>query len=470
MNDELAFASVERLRELIGAREISVTELVEACLSRIERCNPLCNAVVALRGEPALEEARAADRVAFDRRGPLHGVPFTVKDVTETLDLPTTWGSRAFAGHMSGFDAVTVMHLRRAGAILIGKTNTPEFACEPAARSRLFGETLNPWDITRTPGGSSGGAAAGLAAGLFPLAQGTDAGGSIRIPASCCGTVGIKPTRGRVSFSPSAAEPWAGLLHSGPLARTVADAAAMLDAMSGPGMGDCSALLAPRGLRAACNQPPGRLRVAFSTTVPGGELDPEVDSAFADALNVLRGFGLEPVADAPDLAALPELFAVLIEAVFAGIAATLDLSQLEMLEITSRQLIERGARIPAGTFLATVDAAYRESVRILRFWDKYDVLVTPTVPWVPPPRERLPLTEDYEAKWAHYGIWEAFTAPWNLTGQPAISVPCPRPSPAGLPIGLQLVGRYGAEAELLSLAAAYEAVAPWADRRPPGFA
>jgi amidase/aspartyl-tRNA(Asn)/glutamyl-tRNA(Gln) amidotransferase subunit A len=466
---ELAFASVARLRELIAAGEVSVVEVVEGCLTRIDRLDPRCRAVVATRAEPALAEARAADRAPVAERGPLHGVPFTVKDVTETLDLPTTWGSRAFVGHMTGFEAAAVSHLRGVGAILIGKTSTPELACEPAARSELFGEALNPWDPARTPGGSSGGAAAGLAAGLFPLAQGTDAGGSIRIPASCCGVVGIKPTRGRVSFTPGSREPWGGVLHSGPLARTVADAAAMLDVMAGPGVGDCSALLAPSAMRAACDRPLGRPHLAFTASVPGDELDAEVAGAFADALDVLRDLGLEPVEAAPDVSALPGLFAVIIEATFAGLAAPLSERQLELVDVTSRQLIARGRQISAGAYLVAVDAAYRESVRILRFWDDHDVLVTPTVPWVPPRCDQLPATEDYEAKWAQYGIWEAFTSPWNVTGQPALSVPCRLWSGEGVPIGLQFVGRYGAEAELISLAAAYEAVAPWADRRPPGF-
>lgn len=466
---ELAFASVDRLRELIDARDVSVAEVVETCLARIDRFNGQLNAVVAFSGDGALAQAAAADRAPAADRGPLHGIPFTVKDVTETLDLPTTWGSRAFAGHRTGFDAAPVAHLRRAGAILIGKTNTPELACEPVTRGALFGETRNPWLAQRTPGGSSGGAAAGVAAGLFPLAQGTDAGGSIRIPASCCGVVGIKPTRGRVSFAPAAAEPWGGLLHSGPIARTVRDAAVMLDVMAGPGIGDASAMLGHPGLRAACDRSPGSLRVACTTAVPGAELDPDVAVAFANALDVLREIGLEPVPAAPDVSALAPLFAVIAEATFAGLAAAFTEDQLELVEVTSRQLIDRGREISAESYLVAVDAAYRESVRIMSLWERFDVLVTPTVPWVPPPRELLPASEEYEAKWAQYGLWETFTSPWDVTGQPAISLPCPRPSREGLPIGMQLVGRYGAEAQLVSLAAAYEAAAPWAGRRPPGF-
>ena len=281
--------------------------------------------------------------------------------------------------------------------------------------------------------------------------------------------VGIKPTRGRVSFAPAAREPWGGLLHSGPLARTVSDAAAMLDVIAAPGLGEGNLMAAAPRYRAACERPPGRLRVAFTAAIPGGEIDRQVADAFADALAVLRGLDLEPVQDAPDVSALPELFAVIVESSFAGLAAPLSESQLRLLDTTSRQLIERGRRIAAADYLRAVDAAHRESMRILRFWDEYDVLVTPTVPWLPPRRERLPCTEDYEAKWAQYGVWEAFTSPWNVTGQPAVSLPCRLRSREGLPIGLQLVGAFGAEADLVALAAACEAAAPWAHRRPPGF-
>ncbi|HEX5192686.1 MAG TPA: amidase [Solirubrobacteraceae bacterium] len=469
MTAELAFASVEELRGLIRAGQVCVREVVEACLGRIESLDSSLNAVVAPRAEAAMREAAAADRMAPAQHGPLHGVPFTVKDVTETLDLPTTWGSPALADHRTDYEAAVVGHLRRAGAILVGKTNTAELASEPVTRGGLFGETRNPWALQRTPGGSSGGAAAGLAAGLFTLAQGTDAGGSIRIPASCCGLVGIKPTRGRVSFAPAARDPWGGLLHSGPLARSVRDAAVMLDVMAGPGAGERNLLLAPPNLRDACERPPGRLRVAYTSKLPVGELDADVASAFAGALDVLRELGLEPVPTAPDVSALGALFATIAESTFAGLAAPLTARQLELVGTTSRQLIERGRRIAAGEYLAAIEAAYHESLAILRFWDEHDVLVTPTVPWVPPPRDQLPATEEYEAKWAQYGSWEAFTLPWNVTGQPAISLPCPTWSGEGLPIGVQLVGGFGAEADLVSLAAAYEATAPWRHRRPPDF-
>ncbi|MGH2876013.1 MAG: amidase, partial [Solirubrobacteraceae bacterium] len=300
---------------MIARREVSVEEVVRASLERIERLDPELNAVVALRSEGAIAEARAADRASA--AGPLHGIPFAIKDVTETLELPTTYGSVAYAGHQTGLEALIVTRLRAAGAILIGKTNTSELACEPVTRGELLGETANPWAPERTPGGSSGGAAAGLAAGMFPLAQGTDAGGSVRIPASCCGVVGIKPTRGLVTFDPAAREPWGGLLHNGPLARSCRDAATMLDVMA-----------PPSSCRAACELAPGPLRIAFSCHLDGGTLDPEVRAAFTGAVELLGELGLEVVEDHPAVSALPELFATIAEVAFGEIGASLSDDQL----------------------------------------------------------------------------------------------------------------------------------------------
>ena len=213
--------------------------------------------------------------------------------------------------------------------------------------------------------------------------------------------------------------------------------------------------------RAACDAPPGQIRAAYTSVVPGGSIDQDVAAAFADALEVLAALGLELVQDAPDLTAVPELFAPIVEVAFAGIGTDLTDDQLARIGPKCMQLMKRGWRISASDYYATLQAAHRETARIQRFWETYDVLVTPTVPWVPPRRDALPETEEYVAKWAQYGVWETFTSPWNLTGQPAISVPCRRTGEGHIPIGLQLVGRPSGEAELFTLAASYEAAAPW---------
>jgi len=456
--DGVEFASVGALRRMVDRREITVEEITRTSLERIDRLNSKLNAVVAMRADAALAEAQARDRLPPDDRGPLHGVPFTIKDVTETIDLPTTYGSLAFKDHRTDFDALVVARLRRAGGILVGKTNTPELACEPVTRGQLFGETLNPWAPDRTPGGSSGGAAAGLAAGMFTLAQGTDAGGSIRIPASCCGVVGLKPTRGRVTFAPAAYEPWGGLLHNGPMARDVRDAAVMLEVMA-----DRMADAGERGeFRAACERHVRPMRVAYLDGPGVADLDAEVASAFADALEVMDELGMELVPGVPNFSLVLEPFATIAEVAFAAMAAQMTDEQLQQIGLTSMQLIARGREIKAARYYAALQDAHRESARVLRFWEQHDVLLTPTVPWVPPLRERLPASEEYEEKWAEYGTWEMFTSPFNVTGQPAISLPCRVRSSSGAPIGVQLVGRLDGEADLLTLGAAYEAAVNWA--------
>ncbi len=248
--------------------------------------------MVHLDRDAVVAQAEALDRLSPSERGPLHGIPVAIKDVTETADMPTTYGSRAYAGYQTGFDAAVVGLLRAAGAVILCKTNTPELACEPATRSELHGETRNPWELERSPGGSSGGAGAGLAAGLFPLAQGTDAGGSIRIPASCCGVVGIKPTRGLVTMDPLGHGAWGGLLHNGPLARTVRDTAIALDVMATP----CTRFgqaTSPWGtaFADACEAELPPLRIAYSDSVPGAAVDGEVAASFAEAVEVFREWG-----------------------------------------------------------------------------------------------------------------------------------------------------------------------------------
>jgi amidase/aspartyl-tRNA(Asn)/glutamyl-tRNA(Gln) amidotransferase subunit A len=459
---------VAELRELLDSRHASAEEVVRASIDRIERLDGALGAVVAVRAERAIGEARAADRAAEVDRGPLHGIPFSVKDVTETLDLPTTYGSVAFRDHHTDFEAAIVTQLRRAGAILVCKTATPELACEPVTRSALSGVTRNPWAPDRTPGGSSGGAAAGLAAGLFTLAQGTDAGGSIRIPASCCGVVGIKPTRGLVSLHPAAPETWGGFLHNGPLARTVRDAAAMLDAMADPWLPDREPA-EHRGspFTAACDAPLPRPRIAFTSAVPGASVDEEVAASFADALDVVRSMGCKLTEAAPDFGPLAEPFAAIICVAFAGIGAEMTDEQLAQIGPKCLALMQRGWAYTGAEYYNARQAIHREAAAVMRFWRDHDLLLTPTVPMVPPLLDAFPSTEEHDAKWAEYGYWETFTAPANVTGQPAISLPCRRPSSTGLPIGLQLIGRLGAETEMLAFAAAYEAAADLGRRRPP---
>jgi amidase len=457
--DRLAHATISDLRGLLSTGDLSAEALATACVDRIEQMNPKLNAVVWLDRATVTAQAQAADRVPTHERGPLHGIPVAIKDVTETADMPTTYGSRAYAGYRAGFDAAIVGLLRAAGAVILCKTNTPELACEPATRSELHGATHNPWNLEHSPGGSSGGAGAGLAAGLFPLAQGTDAGGSIRIPASCCGVVGLKPSRGLVTMDPVGHQAWGGLLHNGPLARSVRDTASALDVMATP----CRATGAPTApwrtcFTAACDAELPPLRIAYSDAVPGAAVDDEVATSFAEAVETFRSLGSEMAPAAPDFSDFAEPFMTLAGVAFAGMGSAMPDERLALIGHKCLALMKRGWAIGGADHYNATLAAHAAASRALRFWDDYDILLTPTVPTVPPRLDEFPSTDEYDQMWAEYGYWETFTSPANLTGQPAISVPAAPGSDSQLPIGIQLIGRPGADALLLTVAAAYERV------------
>ena len=455
--DPLAHATISELRDLLAAGELTAEAIASASVDRIDQLDPDLNAVVHLDRSIVFEQARAADRVALAERAPLHGIPVAIKDVTETADMPTTYGSRAYAGYQPGFDAAIVGLLRSAGAVILCKTNTPELACEPATRSELHGETHNPWDLERSPGGSSGGAGAGLAAGLFPLAQGTDAGGSIRIPASCCGVVGIKPTRGLVTMDPLGHGAWGGLLHNGPLARSVRDTAIALDAMATP----CRPSGEPTApwssaFAAACDAELPNLRIAYSDAVPGTAVDTEVAVSFAEAVETFRSLGCDMTPAAPGFSDFAEPFMALAGVAFAGMGSAMPDERLALIGQKCLALMKRGWAIGGADYYNATLAAHAAASRALGFWDEFDILLTPTVPTVPPRLAEFPSTDEYDQMWAEYGYWETFTSPANLSGQPAISVPSTPGRESQLPIGIQLMGRPGADALLLTAAAAYE--------------
>ena len=320
-------------------------------------------------------QAQALDRLPAGQRGPLHGIPVAIKDVTETSDMPTTYGSRAYAGHRPGYDAAIVGLLRAAGAVILCKTNTPELACEPATRSELHGDTHNPANLEHTPGGSSGGAGAGLAAGLFPLAQGTDAGGSIRIPASCCGVVGIKPTRGLVTMDPLGHGAWGGLLHNGPLARSVRDTAAALDVMATP----CRPTGEPTAAwstthEAACAAELPPLRIAYSDAVPGAAVDAEVAASFAEAVGKFASLGCEMTPAAPDFTDFAAPFTILAGVAFAGMGSSMPDERLALIGQKCLALMKRGWAIGGADYYNATLAAHAAASRALEFWEDYDLL------------------------------------------------------------------------------------------------
>ncbi len=463
-SDDLAFMSASDLSAAIRARRVSPVEVVDAVLERIGRLNPRLNAFSTLTAESARREAREAEAAVMrgDRLGPLHGVPVSIKDLVITRGVRTTFGSWIYAENIPAEDAPLVERLKAAGAILVGKTTTPEFGWKGVTDSPLCGITRNPWNPERTPGGSSGGAAAAVAAGLAPLAVGTDGGGSIRIPGSFCGIFGLKPTYGLIPVYPASAT--GTLSHAGPMTRSVRDAALMLQVMAGPDDRDPLSLPSQAvDFVASLTRGVRDLRVAWSPTLGYAVLHPEVRAATEQAARRFEDLGcrvehVERLFEDPDPIWAP-LF-------YGGIAARLQDALGEWRDRMDPglvQVVEEGRRIGAVEFVkaSLARAAFYETVR--KFFRHYDLLLTPTLA-VPPFAAGAEQPPDRPA--GSRLAWVAFTYPFNLTGQPAATVPCGF-TQDGLPIGLQIVGRRLEDATVLRAAAAYETAAPWADRRPP---
>ncbi|HUJ92883.1 MAG TPA: amidase [Gaiellaceae bacterium] len=461
MSDELAFASALELAARVRAREVSPVELVQLCLERIERLDPQLNAFVTVDAEGALAAAESpAD-------GPFRGVPLPVKDLHETAGLRTTYSTRAFAGFVPKADAAVVRRLRRAGFVVLGKTNTPEFGTIGVTESELNGACRNPWDVSRTAGGSSGGAAAATAAGLCPAAQGSDGGGSIRNPSSCCGLVGVKPSRGRVSPAPYGSGTL-GLGTSGPIARTVRDAAALLDVMAGYEPGDFFVAPEPeRSFLDECELEPGRLRIAVTVEPPVQvPVDAACTAAARSAAELLAELGHD-VHEATPPWQSDELLIDFVRVWQVG-PATAGIDDLSLLEPINRALAE-DARATASPELTVAIQRLQSMARsVVAFWDEIDVVVTPTLalPPVPVGWTFEEADGDPRAAFGRQILFTPFTPLVNVTGQPALSLPL-HWSDDGLPIGVQLIGAPFAEATLLRLAAQLEQARPWADRRPP---
>ncbi len=465
-SDDVAFASASDLASGIRAGRISPIEVTDALLSRIDAINPTVNAYCTVAGEEARRDARAAEAAlsAGDPLGPLHGVPVSVKDVVFTKGLRSTRGSPIYTDLVPDQDAPLVERLKRAGAIVLGKTNTPEFGWKAVTDNRLFGRTANPWDLSRTAGGSSGGSAAALAAGLGPLSIGTDGAGSIRIPASFCGVVGLKPSFGRVPFYPfSAAE---SVAHAGPMARTVADTALLLSVIAGPDDRDPNTLPdSGEDFAAAASGEVAGLRVAWSEDLGFAQVDAEVRDLFAAAVHRFADdLGCEVEEASPGFADPYEA----LERIFhGGIAASLVDYLPEWRDRIDPGLVGVYDRMGALSAFDLARAGFeRRAVweQSRAFFEHRDILLTPTMPMSAfPLGTDSPL--DASGQPARILAWTPLTYPWNLTGHPALSVPCGF-TESGLPVGLQIVGRRWDDATVLRVGAAYERVAPWQDRRP----
>ncbi|HVC34122.1 MAG TPA: amidase [Chloroflexota bacterium] len=462
---ELCFTPATELAGKVRARELSPVEVVEAYLARIERINPVVNAYCTVTADLARAEARRIEAAILrgEAVGPLAGVPVSIKDLLITKGIRTTRGSSLFADVVPTEDAPVVERLRAAGAISLGKTNTPEFGWKGVTDNRLFGPTRNPWQRDRTSGGSSGGAGAAVAAGLGPLAIGTDGGGSIRIPASFCGIFGLKPTFGLVpAYPPSWAE---ALAHTGPMTRTVRDAALLLNAIVGLDRRDRNSYpVGPVDFLDGIGAGVRRSRVAWSPDLGYATVDPAVASACAQA--ALRFEGL---AGAVELASpgFPDVGRAWEALFYAGIGAAVDALPAGWDSKVDPGLVGLVRRSRSGTAF-DLARAYQERAQVYdvtrRFFERYDLLLTPSIA-VPAFEVGVDSPREIAGRPAEGLSWSPFTLPFNLTGQPAATVPCGWTAD-GLPIGLQIVGRRFEDALVLRAAAAFEDACPWAGRRP----
>ena len=458
---DLAFFPATEQAQLVREGKVTSVELVELYLGRIETLESELNSFVTIRAEEALADARASD--GSDGDAPFRGVPIAIKDLTATAGIRTTYSCRAFADYVPDFDTAVVRRLRDAGFVIVGKTNTPEFGTLAFTESELNGSTRNPWNPSLTPGGSSGGAAAALAAGLIPVAHGTDGGGSIRIPASCCGLFGLKPSRGRVSTAPFTS--LEGLSTSGPLSRSVADAAALLDVIAGYEPGDPSWTPPPeRPFAEEIGAEPGRLRVAVTAEPPiETPVHPDCRLALTAAASLLEDLGHDIVEATP-----PWAGAGLFDAFIAvwQVGPTLYPVDPELLTPLNRDLAAAARKSSAADYAKAVVELQTVARRIVAFWEEIDVVVTPTLALPPVPIGWQEEEVSGAIEQLHRNtVFTPFTAIANLTGQPAMSLPL-HWNAQELPIGVQAIGRPAGEAQLLRLAAQLEDARPWSERRP----
>ncbi|MEA2445154.1 MAG: amidase [Thermoleophilales bacterium] len=474
MDDDLMFRPALEQARLVREGEVTARELVEASLDAIERLNPEINAFVHLTAEQALA---AADAVEPGDPRPFAGVPIAIKDlIALTAGVRTTFGMKATGDWAPSLDSHTYRRLRDAGAIMVGKTNTPEMGILPVTEPDRFGPTRNPWDTSRTCGGSSGGSAAAVAAGMTAIGYANDGGGSIRIPASCCGLYGLKPSRGRVSAGPEWTELVAGFAVEGVVTRTVADTAAALDVMSGPEAGDPYWAPPPSAPFAdAVGRDPGTLRIVYTTEAPNGApVHEHCVAAILEAVELLESLGhqVEERGYDWDGDAYVENFV----RVWMGVSGDeiRDYERLlghpidrDLLEPLTQEMIALADTVTATDYLHSLGWLRRLSRQVVGLWDDIDVMLMPTLAQPPIPIGALAPGPDEPAlqMLLNSAGWVPFTPVWNVTGQPAASIPLVQ-SPDGLPIGIQLIGPPAGEELLLSLSAQLESARPWADRRP----
>jgi amidase len=462
------------LAELVARKHVSPQELVTTALQAVEKLNPKLNAVL-----QTLPRQADAEITAGLPSGPFTGVPFLIKElVLHAKNVRCEMGSKLAQGFVASADSELMARFRRAGLVLIGTTQTPELGYNPTTETVLFGPVHNPWDLGRSAGGSSGGSGAAVAAGIVPLAHANDGGGSIRIPASCNGLVGLKPSRDRIPTGPDYADPLFGLACEFVVTRSVRDAAALLDLVAGPDVGAPGHPVPPdRPYREQLTIPPGRLRIAWTTTPASGEkIDPACEKAVHDTVRLLQDLGHTVQEDRPRydwetfLQQVHVLWTAFTTYSVDGLAKALGRKPgLDTLEAVTLACYEDGKRYTAVDLLNSMDYGNMLSRQVGAFFQHVDVLITPTIARPPAPLGELNQNRQgmTAMEWTRQVFsYVPFTPLFNSTGQPAISLPL-HWTADGLPIGVQCVGRFGDEATLLRLAAQLEHARPWAGRRPP---
>ena len=469
VDDALAFASAFELRKLIDSKKVSIVELTDLLLRRIEAINPTLNAYLTVIADEALQSARASEDALMqgEALGPLHGIPISIKDLDMTKGIRTTLGSLLFKDHVPDKDSIVVERVRKSGAIILGKTNTPEFGFSGTTENRLGDACRNPWNPERTSGGSSGGAAAAVASGLCTIATGNDGGGSIRIPSSFCGTYGIKPTRGRVPRSGGVGRAaYSTFSQAGPITRNVRDAAALLQILAGPDSRDPASIRQqPPDFGAALDGGVKGLRIGWSSDLGYAAVDSEVLSTASQAAQVFAELG-STVEDVDiglhdAFQTFWDLFSTTAYVSYGHLYET----QAEDMTESARGTIEYGSQRSIADYSRALLRLEQFTAQVEGILDKYDLLLTPTLAVPAFPIGQRP-TEIGGRQVNPFWGYTPFTYPFNMTMQPAASIPCGFSSD-GLPIGLHIVGRRGQEATVLQASAAFEQARPWTDRRPP---
>ena len=468
---DFAVLDATAMAELVRRKEVKPIELVDAAIEHIERLNPSLNAIVT----PMYEHARRTASGALPD-GPFAGVPFLIKDfLAEYVGVRFTEATAFLREYISGEDSELVKRYKNCGLIIAGKTNTPELAIGSTTEPLLFGPARNPWNTQLTTGGSSGGSAAAVAARIVPMAHGNDAGGSIRVPAACCGVFGLKPTRARNPLGPHFGDIFSGLVAEHALTRSVRDSAALLDATSGPDLGaPYSVPPPPEPFASEVGADPGRLRIAFTTQAPlGGSLHPDCKTAVQDAASLCASCGHDVVEATPELdwERLWGSFTNVLAAGFAWVIAdwgrrTRRQPAEEYFEPFVWSFTERGRRLSAPDYLLAVQDLQRIARHVARFFVDYDLWLTPTLGEPPLPLGTLSFSGDPFELRRRMAAFTPYTYISNTTGQPAMSVPLYWDE-KDVPIGSHFMGRFGDETTLFRLAAQLETARPWDKRRPP---